>query len=255
MFVQVKSLLALALVAGAFPAGYAALSSSSSPMGSSSPTPLASNATAATPNEPDLVLRGALARAGLAGPELAVAGITQGQVAQLIQRARASNTVAQNQLAPATAAAAEARALVKELEEAVRGGAAERLQELNAARATAASAEAAVSALIEGVFITATEGELATVVHLLRQVEANKRYKRLPLEFLVAERSEADWAALKSALTHERVCAKLGEPTNQEVMTRLAAFRAEEAVAAARARLDANRATVEAAWNAAAVIQ
>ncbi len=150
----------------------------------------------------------------------------------------------QNRLAPAGEALAQARAAVAALEEAVRGGAYERLQELTAARATAATAEAAVESLINDVFTTATQGQLAGVVEILRQVESNRRYKGLPLEFLVSERTEVDWAALKSALSHERVCTKLGEPTNQAVMTRLAAFRAEEAIAAARVRFEANRALV-----------
>jgi len=150
----------------------------------------------------------------------------------------------QNRLAPAGEALAQARAAVAALEEAVRGGAHERLQELTAARATAATAEAAVESLINDVFTTATQGQLAGVVEILRQVESNRRYKGLPLEFLVSERTEVDWAALKSALSHERVCTKLGEPTNQAVMTRLAAFRAEEAIAAARVRFEANRALV-----------
>jgi hypothetical protein len=246
MLFQVKSLVALTLVVAAIPFGYSAISPSTKVSGAGPTVP---------PSEPHLVLRGALARTGLAAPELAVAGITAPQAAQLVLLAKESEVVTQNQLAPAGEALAQARAAVAALEEAVRGGAQERLQELAAARVAAAAAEAAVESLINDVFTTATQGQPPGVVQLLRQVESNRRYKRLPLEFLVSERTEADWAALKSALTHERVCTKLGEPTNQEVMTRLAAFRAEEAVAAARTRIEANRATVEAAWNAAAVIQ
>ena len=136
----------------------------------------------------------------------------------------------------------------------MRGGERERLQELEAARQAANTAEAAVTALLDEVFNAATQGQPAAVVEALRQVAANKRYKTLPLEFLVAERTEAEWAALKEALRHERVCTKLGEPTDPAIMQRLAAFRAEEAVAAARARLEANGSAVEGAWNTAAVL-
>ena len=46
---------------------------------------------------------------------------------------------------------------------------------------------------------------------------------------------------------------RLGEPTDPGHMQRLAAFRAEEAVAEARARIGSLGPAVEAAWNAAAV--
>jgi hypothetical protein len=245
MLVPLKMLAALALAGAALPFGYSALTAPK--VKDSAP------ASSALPTEPDLVLRGALARAGLAGPELAVAGVNAGAVAGIINLARASTVVSENRIAPATAALGEARAAVEALEEAVRGGAAERLPELEAARQAASAAEAALTVLIDELFDAATQGQPPSVAVLLRQVEVNKRYKRLPLEFLVAARTEAEWASLKEALTHERVCTKLGEETNPAVMQRLANFRAEEAVAAARTRLEANRSAVEAAWNAAAV--
>jgi hypothetical protein len=240
------TVLPLTLIVAASAVAYSTLTGNAPAATSTAAAPLAS--------EPDLVVRGALARAGLAGPALAVAGLGVADVPALITRTQSSAVVRQNLLTAASQAAGEAKVLAQRLEDAVREGQHERLQEMQAARAALAAAEAHQADLIEQVFTAATTGLDQAVIARLRQVRENRRYMQLPLEFLVVARTETDWRALKDSLTHERVCTKLGEPTNAEVMQRLAAFRADEQVAAARARLDANLAPVEAAWNAAAVL-
>ncbi|MEZ6014605.1 MAG: hypothetical protein R3F49_05790 [Planctomycetota bacterium] len=245
MLFQVKSLVALALVAVAVPVGLSSMSASST------------TTSAASAVTPDLVLRGALARAGLGSAELAVAGFNAQGATQLIARAQLSEVVQQNQLAPADEALANARVALAAIEEAVRGGdgSPASLQELADARTAVANAEAVRDGLIGAVFTAATSGVAQGATQTLAQVQSNKRWKTLPLEFLVAERTQVEWNALKEALTHERVCTKLGKPTNPTITASLAAFRAEQGVSAALSLLEANRTSIEAAWNTATGVQ
>jgi len=205
--------------------------------------------------EPDMVLRGSMARAGLTASNLAVSGIGAVDVAAIMQRVRATTVVSENRLAPARAAVGSAESAVKALEEIIRRGVPERLPDLEAARNALAAAQSAHDALVDELVVAATQGLATGVAQNLQQVRANKRHQNLPLEFSVVDRVPAQWAALREALTHERVCTRLGEPTDPGIMQRLATFRAEAPVAAARARLDANQSAVESAWNAGSLFE
>jgi hypothetical protein len=77
----------------------------------------------------------------------------------------------------------------------------------------------------------------------------------LPLQYLVKDRSEADWVALRDALDNERVSAKLGEDPDPADQALLATVRADPAIAAAKTNLDTKLGAVTAAWEAAAVQQ
>ncbi|MEZ6018421.1 MAG: hypothetical protein R3F49_25220 [Planctomycetota bacterium] len=208
---------------------------------------------AAQTGTPKLVLRAALARAGLGPEELAAAGLRGPDVTALIGRAEASDLVQNNLLEPADATLADARRRVEDLEKAIREGEREpgQLQALATARTDAASAEAQVASLLDRVFNAANQGVVATATDGLRRLQANKRWRTLPIQFLLAERTPAEWRELKEALTHERVCTKLGKPTNPTIMARLAQLRAAPAVAAALALSEANLAGVETAWRTA----
>ena len=72
------------------------------------------------------------------------------------------------------------------------------------------------------------------------------------LEFLVVDRSEAEWIQLREGLANERVAAKLGQAPDPIARAALAEFRSHPLVAAARANLDANLAVVTTAWEQAA---
>ncbi len=117
----------------------------------------------------------------------------------------------------------------------------------------ASAAELALRELEQQVFQEASTGLPVNAVQVLSQIHAHTRHMGVPLEFRVRERDEAEWRLLAELLVHERVCARLGEPTEPGLTQRLAAFRADEAVAEARARLGSLGPAVEVAWNAAAV--
>ena len=207
--------------------------------------------------EPDLVLRGALARAGLGPEELCAAGVAPGEVAALISRAAGHDVVAQDRLPAADTALGEARRSVRDLEAAIRGGDREpaTLQALDQARQSSAAAEDAVNAHLQARFAEATGSLEASVASCLDCFRENRAHRRLPLEFLVHTRTPAEWADIRDCLTHERVCTRRGDPTDPDIMSALAAARADERVAGARARLEANRSAVESAWMAASTVQ
>jgi hypothetical protein len=77
----------------------------------------------------------------------------------------------------------------------------------------------------------------------------------LPMQYLVKDRSQADWVALRDALDNERVSAKLGEDPDQAMQALLATVRADSAIATAKTSLDTKLGAVTAAWEAAAVQQ
>lgn len=206
--------------------------------------------------EPNLELRGALARAGLGPEELTAAGIPAARISALIARAGAHSVVASSSLGPADASLAEASTRVASLEEAVRGGArdAATMAALTAARADAATAKANVDGLLAALFVHATQEATPAAIARLQAIASNQRYRRLPIEFLVVERGAAQWAELKECLKHERVCTRRGDPTDPTQMAALGVSRAHADVAAAHARGEANMQANEAAWLAATTL-
>lgn len=82
---------------------------------------------------------------------------------------------------------------------------------------------------------------------MLRSQKQNKG-KSVPAKYLVADRSDAEWVALREALTDQRIAARDGREANAEVRQRIAAADANAAVAAAGQRLSGDRTTVRTAW-------
>jgi hypothetical protein len=120
--------------------------------------------------------------------------------------------------------------------------------EYNAALAGQAST---VSAMFEaGAASLSSETKAALVLERTSQLAWG-----LPLQYLVKDRSEADWVALRDALDNERVSLKLGEDPDPTAQALLATVRADPAIAAAKTNLDTKLGAVTAAWEAAAVQQ
>jgi hypothetical protein len=73
----------------------------------------------------------------------------------------------------------------------------------------------------------------------------------LPVEFLVKERSEAEWVAIRKALNNERICAKYGDDPDPAKQAALSTWKSDAAVAAAKSACTTGLASVQDAWNAA----
>ncbi len=89
-----------------------------------------------------------------------------------------------------------------------------------------------------------------TQVAQLGRIRANKTWE-LPEEFLLVDRSEAQWVALRDALANEKISPRYGEETAPAHAATLSAARSNNDVSMAKTRLDSNLTGVQAAINTA----
>jgi len=113
-----------------------------------------------------------------------------------------------------------------------------------------ANAQATRDGALASLFTSGSAGLTSTQRASLTAIRANRSWK-LPTEFLVVSRTEAEWIALRDALSNERTAAKNGDTPNATCQALLGTERAVAAVASARASLDTNLSSVTSAWNAA----
>ncbi len=111
-----------------------------------------------------------------------------------------------------------------------------------------ASASAARDTAVDGLFASAAAGLSPTQRATLAAIRANAHWK-LPTEFLVVERTEAEWVELRAALANERIAARNEVAPNPQCQALLGTARANPAVAAAKTALDANLASVKQSWD------
>ncbi len=111
-----------------------------------------------------------------------------------------------------------------------------------------AATSAARDTAVNGLFAAATEGLNSTQRATLTAIRANAHWK-LPTEFLVVERTEAEWVELRAALANERIAARNEEAPNQQCQALLGTARANSAVAAAKTALDTNLTVVKQSWD------
>jgi hypothetical protein len=193
-----------------------------------------------------------LLRLGLGAETLAAAGVSSAQTGALVQAVR--GTFSAETLAARDAAFIAAKQSHDRLRRTVTSGkgSPEDVSALRAAETTLASAtsqrDAALTALRSAGLATLSEGQRALVERAL----ANASWRLAP-QYLVKDRSEAQWVELRDLLDakgiHER---DAGAPYPSELSSRLAAIDGESEIATAKVALDANLATVQTAWNAAA---
>jgi hypothetical protein len=187
------------------------------------------------------------------GPDaLTAAGLSSSDATELVQRAFSHLIESQNALDLADLVHADAKRNSTILERTVRSGTADddELAALPAALAALASATSQQQTLLAGLVDGATADLTGPQRAKLDRIRLNQDWK-LPIEFLVIDREETVWVALRDALANERISARLGEMRDAAAQTLLAQLRADPAVSMARANLDANLGVIEAAWDAA----
>lgn len=193
-----------------------------------------------------------LIRAGLHPDALAAVGLTAASIEGAIGHCRSACEGSDAPIADCDDAVAELRPRVDRLRREVRSGLASEDQVAELARlktdleAAKAGQDAALVEIQNGICETATEAQVAT----LRTIYANRRWK-FPVQYLVVERSEADWIRLRNCLGEERTAPELGDEIDEACARFLAEVRAHPAVQEATACLDANCSSVEFAWNSA----
>lgn len=199
-------------------------------------------------------LAAALHRVGLSPERLAAAGLTAIEASTLVQNAAAHLDGERFQsLQQADTAVRDASRDVQRLERLARSGRATSgdLGDLTTGRAALAGAESALRSALGALYDAAADGLSGPKAARLATLRANAGWD-LPVQYLAASRSEAEWVALRDALASVRISARLGEEPHGGCSALVAQCDADSAVATAKAALDANLAAIASAFDAAA---
>lgn len=197
-----------------------------------------------------LELRVALIRAGLAPQTLAAAGLTPVQVGTAVAALHQANVALPVSLRDLDHAVGEARNARDQAERLIQSGRADAQQiaAFPALEQALASASAARETAVQSLFAAATASLSATQRATLIAIRTNAHWK-LPTEFLVVERSEVEWVALRNALANERIATRNGDTPNPQCQVLLGHARSDASVAAAKTGLDTNLAALQQTWD------
>jgi hypothetical protein len=196
--------------------------------------------------------KGRLLRAGLTPRALAAAGIGQGSVLATLQAAADQMNGAPMALDSADGMYAAARVAADALARKIQSGKAtqEEVASYPAAKAAVEAAEAARQSVLDGYFSAATANLTANQRAALTMIRANRRWG-FPDEYLVAERTEAQWIALRDALSNEHQSAELPDMTSEAATQLLATVRGEPSVSFASTSVQTGLPLITNAWNTA----
>jgi len=194
-----------------------------------------------------------LLRAGLTPRALAAASVSVNSVLPTLQAAADQMNGAPTALASADASYASARATADALAAKIQGGKAsqEEIASYAAAKTALESAEAARLSVLDGYFTAATANLTSNQRTALITIRAN-RALGFPEEYLVVERTEAQWLALRDALSVERQAQELPDMASEAATQLLTTFRADPAVAFASTSVQTGLPLITNAWNTAA---
>ncbi len=195
-------------------------------------------------------LIGALIRTGLDAEALAAAGLSAGNVNTVVANAYEHLIGVQPLLELADGAMADARRQTTSLKRVIQSGRATE-QQINAypvAKVALAQIRTERHALLGGIFEAATDDLGENHRAALSAIRANRNWK-LPVEFLVVERTQAQWVHLRDCLANERIAAALDdEEPDDQVQATLAELRAQPQVAIAKANCDAGLDVITDTW-------
>ncbi len=194
-----------------------------------------------------------LLRAGLTPRALAAAGVSQGSVLPTLQAAADQMNGAPTAMDNADASYRSARAAADALAAKIQGGTAsqEEIASYPSAKTALESAEAARLSVLDGYFSSATANLTANQRAALVTIRGN-RALGFPEEYLVVTRTEAQWLALRDALSNERQAAELPDMASEAATQLLTTFRADPAVSFASTSVETSLTQVTSAWNTAA---
>jgi hypothetical protein len=190
-----------------------------------------------------------LYRVGLGPEPLAAAGVSAGQTTALVEAARLYLIDHEGDLNLADAAFASAKRERDRLTRLVRSGTGTQddLAALVQVRIDLANARSRRAAELGALLDAATAGVSGQRRMALDSFSANASWKQ-PIEFHTVNRDQEDWVALREALANERIATRRQESPDDGAQALLQQLRADPAVSAARANLDANLVAVTAAW-------
>jgi hypothetical protein len=195
---------------------------------------------------------GVLLRIDLGADTLAAAGITGEQVAALVAAVEQSHSAATLQSRDeAYIAARVAHDRLRRLVQSGKGTQAD-VTALREAEESLANATSARESYLAGLRTAALATVTASQTTLVNRIHANRSWG-LTAQYLVKDRSEADWVALHEALDAKRINEQdAEEELPASAQSYLAAIDAESEIATAKVNRDSNIAAVQTAWNLAA---
>jgi hypothetical protein len=194
-----------------------------------------------------------LIRAGLEPRALCAAGVSSGVILTALQAAADNMNGAPTSLDSADASYATAVNTADALARRIQSGKAsqEEIASYPAARTALASAQSAQQSVLDGYF-NAAVANLPNAQRLaLANIRANKGWE-LPAEYLVVNRTETEWVALRDALANERIAVELPGTLSQSCQALLATVRADGSVSAALTNVQNSLTSVTNSWNTAA---
>ncbi len=206
------------------------------------------------PQNPATDLTDALLRVGFDAKALTAVGLSANGAAAFVAAFRGSCAIQAVVVDQADTAYSAARVSSDALRRKIESGkgSAEDVTEYQAqlaamatAKTTSDAALTAARAPAEALLSQAQRAQLASI-------RANKTWE-LPMEFLLVDRSEVQWVALRDALSNEKIAPRYGGQTAPEHAAVLSAARSNNDVALAKTRLDTNLISLQAAINAAIV--
>jgi len=194
-----------------------------------------------------------LIMASLDPRSLAAAGLAQESILPTLQAAADRMNAAPSALESAGSSCATARVAVDALATKIQSGKAsqEEVASYPAAKAALESAAAARQTVLDGYFSNAIANLTLNQRTALANIRANKSWE-LPVEYLVVNRTEQEWVALRDALANERIAVDLPETLSESAVSLLATVRADSAVSTARTNIQSALASITSAWNTAA---
>jgi hypothetical protein len=195
-----------------------------------------------------------LIRAGLDPKALAAAGVSSQSVSSVLSAAATQMNSAPNDLSNADTAYASARTQVDQLTAQIQSGhgSQDDIATLSTAQSNLATANSQRQAALDAIFNAGTANLSNAQKTALSTIRANRAAWDLPLEFLVVNREQSEWVAVRDALANERIAVSLPDSLSQAAQASLATWRADPAVSAAKASSDANLSAVTTSWNSTA---
>ncbi len=206
------------------------------------------------PNPPppvNSVFAGVLLRVGLSAEALAAAGTTGSQVPSLVAAVESAHDP--STLASRDQAYADARVNRDRLARLVQSGLGSQadVTALVQAETDLQTATSARESYLAGLRSAGLATVAATASASVQRIHANSSWG-FPVHYLVSDRSEPDWVALRDALATKRISEQYGEPFYPEAQVYLAAVDLEPEIALAKVNFDTNIVAVQTAWNSAA---
>ncbi len=215
---------------------------------------LAASPSLHAPSNPTRTARAELAAVGLSPDVLCAAGLTSQQAASVVGNAMAHLAEHGEDLALAIAAHTTAKAEVERLERVTVLGMASQQEaaDLAAARQSLVGATSAMTSARAALFDAATQGLSASTKALIQRFHAH-RGRDVHMKYLGADRSEAEWRALREALANVSIAARRNEAVDSVSASIVAAEDSTEETIRASASL-LNLEDVRASWRSATSI-